>query len=103
MHVGYALDVARTAHKSAVEWIASFIWFVGQLHAAIFANVTVDVKVFIHGNYPNSLLSSLKEENLSEMCYCIAIVRDKRANSANTSTGVIPFPQDAHLGAKVLW
>lgn len=85
LRVRYALDVTRTTHKPAIEWVAPFIRLVGQLHTTILANITIHVEVFVHGNYPNRFLGSLnkhrKEYNLStvinigktEVCRCVNI------------------------------
>lgn len=58
--MGYALDVARTAHKPTIKWVASFVRFVGQLHATILANVTIYVEIFVHGNNAYGFLCALQ-------------------------------------------
>lgn len=64
LRVRYALDVTRSAHEPTVEWVAPFIRLVGQLHTAILANVTVHVKVFVHGNHSDRLLGSLMKNEI---------------------------------------
>lgn len=59
----YALDVTRTAHKSAVKWVAPLIRLVGQLHTAILANVAVHMKVFVHRDHSDRFLGSLNRRD----------------------------------------
>ena len=56
------MDVARTTHKSTIEWVASFVRFIGQLHATIFTNVTIYVEIFVHGNDSYGFLCALKSK-----------------------------------------
>lgn len=42
------LQMTCTAHQSTLIRITSFIRFVSQLHATFFANITIDMKIFIH-------------------------------------------------------
>ena len=55
-----ALNVAGPTHQSAVERITSLIRFVGQLHTAVLAHVTVDMKIFVHRDYSHCFLGTLK-------------------------------------------
>lgn len=71
--------MARTTHKPAVEWVAPFIRLVGQLHAAVFANVAIHMKVLVHGDYPDCLLGALKEYSIRD-AVVPADGRSKRVN-----------------------
>lgn len=54
MHLSWgvlqSLDVATATHQSSFQRVAALVGFVGQLHSALLANVTVDVEVFVHGD-----------------------------------------------------
>ena len=82
---GDAVEVAGVTEQVLFERIAPLVWFVGELHAAVLhrtitirscdfifqtcnatltnrAVVTINVEIFIHRNYTNRFLSSLKKE-----------------------------------------
>ena len=44
----HLLNVARTTHEPPLVRIASLVRFISQLHATLFADVAIHMKVFIH-------------------------------------------------------
>jgi len=58
-HLHQLVEVAPPAQKMLAKWIAPLVRLVSQLHLAHLAHVAVNVEIFLHGNNPDCLLSTL--------------------------------------------
>lgn len=102
------LQMTCTTHQSPFVRITSLIRFVSQLHATFLADITIDMKIFIHWYHTYRFFGTFHRRYTFEQ---------KKWNGESTSVGCecsrtlpleqwtfdLPVPQQAHFGANMLW